>query len=228
MDDFEQKLNSIDIPELKDYLEKLDGPCYESQLLRRAFKDMDIIDEDPLVLFQNHFVLFHLLYKFQEEYYTQNKYLHVHFMRTFLTDYPDEGNCRFYDEHRGAFCGQKCTDRKNYCSFHLAKIGSSNIEFQSSKYFYLDRNNYYKFNRETASELLNGAWEVISDYDNYKKSFEVLGLAESSSLDLIKKRYKYLAKKYHPDHGGENEKAFTEINNAYRYLMKMLSLKKNQ
>jgi hypothetical protein len=227
MSDFEDKIKSVDVSKIKDYLDSLKEPCYESQLLKIVFNDMEIVNEDSLTLFQNHFVLFHILYLLQDEYYKENKYLHVHFMRIFLLDYPPVNQCRYYNEHLGKFCCALTEQNNDYCSNHLKQIGDKNIEFQSSKYFYLDKTNYKKFNNETANDLLNGVWEVLSDYDNYKKSFEILGLPESSGMDLIKKQYKYLAKKYHPDINSENEKKFTEINNAYRYLMKKIFFKRS-
>lgn len=51
--------------------------------------------------------------------------------------------------------------------------------------------------------------------------FNVLGLPFGASEQLIKKRYKELAKKYHPDRNPSPDanKRFIEINEAYIYLM---------
>lgn len=59
-----------------------------------------------------------------------------------------------------------------------------------------------------------------------KSLYEILGVDSSSGKDEIKKRYRELAKKYHPDrmvNAGEKEKAeaekrFREINDAYTIL----------
>ena len=53
-----------------------------------------------------------------------------------------------------------------------------------------------------------------------KDYYEVLGVSKTSSLDEIKKAYKNLAKKYHPDlnkDAGSSEK-FKEINEAAAIL----------
>ncbi|MDP4089574.1 MAG: DnaJ domain-containing protein [Bacillota bacterium] len=56
--------------------------------------------------------------------------------------------------------------------------------------------------------------------------YEVLGVREGSSREEIKKAYRELAKKYHPDQFGANplkdlaEEKMIEINEAYEYLMK--------
>ena len=47
--------------------------------------------------------------------------------------------------------------------------------------------------------------------------YEILGLKENCSQKSIKKRYKKLALKYHPDRGGD-EKKFKEITEAYETL----------
>lgn len=49
-------------------------------------------------------------------------------------------------------------------------------------------------------------------------AYSVLGVSEGASKDEIKKAYKKLAMKHHPDKGG-SEKKFQEITNAYESLM---------
>ncbi len=229
--EFDDKINQLDINKLKNYLISLKRPCFESELLKVIFENISIMELNSLELYQSHFILFYFLYNLQNDFYKENKYLHIHFMRTFLAEYPEKNRCHFYNDHSGNFCSEPCGNDENYCSFHLKKMGQSNLEKLSSKYFYLDKSNYYKIDKDNAEELINGAWEVLSNYNEYKKSFQMLDLPETADLTMIKKRYKYLAKKYHPDcinfdNPGINlDKKFNEINNAYRYLLKILELK---
>lgn len=59
-----------------------------------------------------------------------------------------------------------------------------------------------------------------------RNPYEVLEIREGSSKEEIKKAYRELAKKYHPDQYGSNplrdlaEEKMREINEAYDYLMK--------
>ena len=59
-----------------------------------------------------------------------------------------------------------------------------------------------------------------------KNPYEVLGIKEGASEEEIKKAYRELVKKYHPDQYRDNplsklaEEKLREINEAYEYLMK--------
>lgn len=59
--------------------------------------------------------------------------------------------------------------------------------------------------------LLESTYIMAKDY------YETLGIAKGASTDEIKKAYRKLAMKYHPDQGGDQEK-FKEINEAYQVL----------
>lgn len=221
MDEFTKRLQEIDAVKLKHYLCSLQAPCYESSLLRVAFPAMDIARAEPLTLYQNHFLLFHLLYRLQDAFYREDKYLFVHFMRTRVAAYPEPGRCRFFDEHGGQFCAVACRPAQNYCDFHAGMLGDSALAELSLKSFYLDCRNFAKLDAETATAFINGTWEILAHYEEYRKSFAILGLPETADLKLIKKKFKHLAKQYHPDCGAQSDAKFHEINNAYQLLVQI-------
>ncbi len=222
MDEFEKRLNEIDRDIILDYLFSLKAPCYESTLLKMAFPDMDILASAPLTLYRNHFLLFHLLYRLQEKLYQEEKYLHIHCMRTFLLDYPGDGRCRFYEALNGTFCKDFVESGRHYCNFHQKMVGENELEILSERYFYLDADNYYRLDEKTAEAFLSGSWELLMQYDRFSECYKILGLSETFDMEKVKKRFRRLAKEYHPDHGYESAEKFNEINRAYRTLSEMI------
>src|SRR4030042_6466925 len=51
-----------------------------------------------------------------------------------------------------------------------------------------------------------------------KEYYNILGVSKDSSDDEIKKAYRKLAHKYHPDKKGGDEAKFKEVNEAYQVL----------
>ena len=62
---------------------------------------------------------------------------------------------------------------------------------------------------------------MLSPYDEIQAALEILGLPALIQKEDIKKQYYFLAKKYHPDQGG-NEIRMEKLNHAYKLLMKYI------
>ena len=65
----------------------------------------------------------------------------------------------------------------------------------------------------------------------YKDYYKTLGLQKGASSDEVKKAYRTLAKKYHPDKNPDNKEAeekFKEISEAYEYITSGKSEQQNQ
>ena len=56
MNDFEKRFRALDKQKIVTFLISLEKPCYESELLRVAFNNKDVMDTDALTLYQNHFL----------------------------------------------------------------------------------------------------------------------------------------------------------------------------
>jgi len=225
---FEKHLACVSVLEIQQYLSSMIEPCYESTLMQIAFPGVNIIRCSTLELYQHHFVLFHILYNLQDLYSGKNQYLRVHFMRIQLLDYPETGLCRYFDDVYQKFCSALCDTESPYCGFHKRILGETELDRLSIRYFYLDTSNYYKLDEKTAELFIKGTWEILSNYDLYKKSFKILGLSETNDIDRIKKQYRKLVKQYHPDKSGDSAEQFYPINNAYQLLMRIIPLMKTQ
>ncbi len=226
-DNFDSMIAALPVEKLKEYLKNQREPAYESTLLRVLFGNFSIVDSDALTLYQNHFMLFHILYKLQEEFERDREYLYIHFMRIKLIPYPAYDLCHFYNDELGIFCGEENHNESKYCAFHLEQFYNM-VDGLSIKYFYLDKKNFYKIDQENAEAFINGTWEILANYQEFKESFEKMELNETYDIELVKKQFKFLAKKYHPDINRENHEKFNEINNAYRVIIKMIPVFKKQ
>jgi DnaJ-class molecular chaperone len=56
------------------------------------------------------------------------------------------------------------------------------------------------------------------DFDPQKNYYDVLGVSEDASADEIKKAFRKLAVKHHPDKKGGDTAKFQEINEAHGVL----------
>jgi DnaJ-class molecular chaperone len=62
---------------------------------------------------------------------------------------------------------------------------------------------------------------INSPTEEIEKALDILSLPKMISREDIKKQYRFLAKKNHPDKGGSAEK-MEQLNYAYRLLMKYI------
>ena len=79
----------------------------------------------------------------------------------------------------------------------------------------IEFNNSQKYRRTEFEKEIN-VFEK-SQLDAYK----ILGIQETNDLNVIRRAYKKMAMKYHPDRGGSNE-IFQKITKSYMYLMEKI------
>ena len=56
------------------------------------------------------------------------------------------------------------------------------------------------------------------DFDHQKDYYKILGVSEEATADEIKKAFRKLAMKYHPDKEGGDKEKFQEVNEAHGVL----------
>lgn len=93
-----------------------------------------------------------------------------------------------------------------YPLWKLIKLSKEELEEVYEEYFY---SIYFQQCKENGLNFVD-----IYDAD----VLSVFGLNPGASVDDIKKRFRELAKKYHPDQGGDNEKMI-ELIDAYNKLI---------
>ena len=94
------------------------------------------------------------------------------------------------------------------------KFGTKNLNFDFEENFKDFGNKIYVNNKKVLDKKLENA-------------FKILGLNSDSSLKEVKTRYKYLAKKWHPDVQStniskNNKDKFISITNAYKIILEAL------
>jgi len=70
---------------------------------------------------------------------------------------------------------------------------------------------------QEVQELLAGFWRLFLAQDRRREALETLGLARDAEEGCIRRRYRELARKHHPDRGGDNE-TLAAINAAMAIL----------
>tara|TARA_Y100001935_G_scaffold67659_1_gene56740 strand:- start:330 stop:866 length:537 start_codon:yes stop_codon:yes gene_type:complete len=95
------------------------------------------------------------------------------------------------------------------------KFGTKNMTYDFEKAFKKFENQNYKRNKQALDKKLENA-------------FIVLGLSHDTSIKEVKTKYKFLAKKWHPDVQCENKSKnnkdkFINITNAYKIILESLT-----
>ena len=148
---------------------------------------------DNLDLFQKHFLLFHALYKLDDQLQaTQEGMLIIEAL-----------NIQFLPAQQSQ---QKIANDPGH-NLHLELANNDPL-----RGYYLDINNLHDTSSEDVDNLLDSFWLNIGDNSEKIAALTLLELQEPCDLVMIKKRYRQLLAKYHPDKGGcvETTKALND------------------
>ena len=179
----------------------------------------------------------------------KNIYLNVYnekqeFEQLRLTKYCEWPGCKKKGEYRAPTSREKLRTFKFFCLEHIKEYNKAwdyfkgrsieEIYTEVSNDAYWHRKTKKKINKYSLEDKLNFFEE--SNYthnpyynkgktkeENIKKSLEVLNLEDFCNISKLKKQYKKMVKKYHPDlnQSGCHEKII-QLNDAYSSLRKFL------
>lgn len=182
-------------------LQRHPGGLSEYELLRElqttpecAFNPTGL--HKDLALFQAHFLLFNALYRLRERLSATGAYgLEIHVLRIALTPGLDAS----------ADSGQ------------LASSNQALGAYDPLREYYLDIDQLTNTDANDVARLLGDFWMRYLALESRAAALAELGLSEPTDLNTIRRRYRELAMRLHPDRGGDPE-AFRRLVSARRVL----------
>ncbi len=148
-----------------------------------------LADESELALFQKHFITMNALYQLQISLWKNDRiFLDITSIRVSIIE-------------------AKIKDNK----------GSEITETAAVREYYLDWKNYEATDQEQVLKMLTSFWEMFYNQDKVFSAYETLKLSQYEPFDVVKKQYRRLAIKYHPDKGG-NQTDFIALRKAFEII----------
>lgn len=128
---------------------------------------------DPLLLFQHHFVLMHVLYRLQDDWWRSGRYLLDIGPLNIAIRPIGDGDSRQLSEH------------------------------SSLRDYYLNWSNLDRETTASVQDMLDGFWKRLLGEEQRPAALAELGLADDADTNAIRSRYRKLASEHHPDKGGD-------------------------
>ena len=128
---------------------------------------------DPVALFRQHFILFHALYRLQQDLLgRQQAMLHISSLQIVLDSYQEvaTGQLAQADPLRG---------------------------------YYLDLKHLYTTGADDVAALLDSFWENLGRNRRRAEALRILGLNDPVDDASVRRRYRKLVMRHHPDRGGD-------------------------
>ncbi len=87
--------------------------------------------------------------------------------------------------------------------------------------FFCNHTNFYNVSESDVHTMLEGFWKKYNTLMSVSPALSELGLSEGASWAEIKRQYRDLASKHHPDKGGDPQ-LFIKIRRAYESLKRQI------
>ncbi|WP_018865278.1 DNA-J related domain-containing protein [Thioalkalivibrio sp. ARh3] len=130
--------------------------------------------QEPLSLFQTHFVLFHCLHRLRDTLVEQGEWLRIHCLDIGIEPLP------------------------------VADTGSSlPARADPLRAYYLDLRRLEGMDAAAVEALLGEFWSHLARDQRRGQALEVLGLEDPVDAAAIRQQYRRLAQRHHPDRGGD-------------------------
>lgn len=102
-------------------------------------------------------------------------------------------------------------------SYQMNQSKLSNPGEQRIREYYFNWKNYEATKSDDVLDLLSQFWTRYNSTDHLTDALMVLGVTEATPWPDVQRKYRQLAREYHPDKGGDSQR-FIEIREAYEIL----------
>ncbi|WP_040724812.1 DNA-J related domain-containing protein [Thiomicrorhabdus sp. Kp2] len=208
-----------DIPELPPLPERFEALLWELLKTRQSISEYELLrylseqglsdfkpDLDPLTLFRAHFLLFHLLYRIQDQWFFESRgWLSIHTTDIHLQE----------------------------MAFSPKSVERTPQEVHKDdpvKAYYLDYREFLNTQEEDVLGLLDDFWKKMASHPIYPinegarlQAQQTLGLENQIvSRQSVKLQFRNLCQQHHPDKGGDAQ-VFRQICDAKEILLQGLN-----
>jgi hypothetical protein len=209
-------MKRIDLQELLYFLSDRPSPILETELLKYFFPEVSL-DFNQFDFFKAHFLLHHHLYLLKDELaMKQENLLFIQLSSIYLFKYPQGGLCRYFFNDSKNFCLNSTYDN-SYCPTH--NNHNSELKPDGLRSYYLNIKNLEDMEENDWQRMNRSMNFLTHNTQEISQSLEILGVSMDVTLERLKKRYRYLSHKYHPDKQG-NSNDFYRIKQSYLCLKK--------
>ena len=191
-----QQVNPLVVAILQ-VLKRSDKPLGIHHLLQeiKAISKIPALDDDEqLGLFKLNWLMMNALYQLQQALLPSGYYLQIATLEIFL--------------------GPVITGD--------AESAAVELRAQPLRDYYLDWKNFSDTTVEQIQAMLDGVWQEYLSPDQQHEAYSVLGVDVTASWVQVKKAYRQMAARHHPDKGGDAQR-FMAVRQAYECLKQSLN-----